>query len=117
MGSHGKKRFVIALRYEGEREYRYIYATRLVWRTEDIIRTHGLRWLAKEYISKALWECLVAQDIDGFKDILKTHMELLDKNELVKRTGISKRTLFRMLSEEGNPTLENIPKLVNKLCA
>ena len=71
----------------------------------------------KEYISKALWECLVASDIDGFKEILKTHVELINKEELVKITGISRRTLFRMLSEKGNPTLENISKLINKLCA
>ena len=71
----------------------------------------------KEYISKALWECLVASDIDGFKEILRTHLELVNKDEIAEETGLSRRTLFRMLSDEGNPTLENISKLVHKLCA
>lgn len=47
--SHGKKRFVIAIRYEEESDYRYIYATRLAWATKDIIRTYGLRWLVEVF--------------------------------------------------------------------
>jgi len=71
----------------------------------------------KDYISDALWECLVASDVDGFKEIMRTHLELVNKDEFAKEIGVSRRTLFRMLSEEGNPTLENISKLVHKLCA
>ncbi len=71
----------------------------------------------KNYVSKALWECLVADDVEGFKDILKTHLELANKEDFVRDTGISRRTLFRMLSEEGNPTLDNVAKIVHKLCA
>lgn len=71
----------------------------------------------KKYISKALWECLQANDVDGFKDILRTHLEIANKEEIVRETGISRRSLYRMLSEEGNPTLENISKLVSKICA
>lgn len=47
--SHGRKRYVIALRYEGEEEYRYLYATNLGWRGEDIIETYGLRWLIEVF--------------------------------------------------------------------
>jgi hypothetical protein len=43
--SHGKKRFVIALKYEGEEDYRYIVATDLSWRTLDIVEAYSLRWL------------------------------------------------------------------------
>ena len=71
----------------------------------------------KDYISQALWECLIAGDPDGFKEILKTHLDLVNKEEFAKETGISRRTLFRMLSEDGNPTLDNISKIIHKLCA
>ena len=71
----------------------------------------------KKYISKALWECLVANDTDGFKDIFRAHLELINKDDFAKEAGISRRTLFRMLSEDGNPTLNNISKIINKLCA
>ncbi len=71
----------------------------------------------KDYISHALWECLVADDTEGFKEILRAHLELINKDEFAKQSGISRRTLFRMLSENGNPTLDNISKIINKLCA
>ena len=48
--SHGKKRFVIALKYEGETEYRFIVATDLTWRHKDVARTYTLRWLVEVFI-------------------------------------------------------------------
>jgi hypothetical protein len=47
--AHGKKRFVIAVKYEGEKEYRYLVATDMSWRTEDIIRAYTLRWLVEVF--------------------------------------------------------------------
>ncbi len=71
----------------------------------------------KKSISKALWDCLVADDLDSFKEILKTHLELLNKEQLALEAGISRRTLFRMLSDNSNPSLSNISKIIHKLCA
>jgi hypothetical protein len=47
--SHGKKRFVIALKYEGEEEYRYIVASNLSWRTLDIVEAYTFRWLVEVF--------------------------------------------------------------------
>ena len=47
--AHGKKRFVIALRYEGETEYRYIIASDLSWRSLDILEAYTLRWLIEVF--------------------------------------------------------------------
>lgn len=47
--AHEAKRFVIALKYEGESEYRYLVASDLTWRTEDIIRAYTLRWLVEVF--------------------------------------------------------------------
>lgn len=47
--SHGKKRFIIALKYEGETEYRFIVATDLTWRHKDVTRTYTLRWLIEVF--------------------------------------------------------------------
>ncbi len=41
----GQKRFVIALKYEGEEDYRYLVATDLSWRTLDIVQAYTFRWL------------------------------------------------------------------------
>jgi len=45
-----KKRFVIALKYEGEEEYRYLVAKELSWRTIDIVQAYTLRWLVEVFI-------------------------------------------------------------------
>src|SRR3990167_2336589 len=49
--SHKKKRFVIALKYEGETDYRFIVAKNLSWRHMDVVRTYTLRWLVEVFIS------------------------------------------------------------------
>jgi len=47
--SHGKRRFVIALKYEGEQDYRYIIASDMTWRTLDIVEAYTLRWLVEVF--------------------------------------------------------------------
>ncbi|WP_221894772.1 hypothetical protein [Bathymodiolus japonicus methanotrophic gill symbiont] len=49
VSSHSKKRFVIALKYDGENDYRYLVATDLTWRTQDIIQAYTLRWLIEVF--------------------------------------------------------------------
>ena len=48
--AHKKKRFIIALKYEGEQEYRYLVATDLTWQGTDIIEVYTLRWLVEVFI-------------------------------------------------------------------
>jgi hypothetical protein len=45
--SHKTKRFVVALKYEGEDTYRYLIASDLTWRTLDIVQGQTLRWLVE----------------------------------------------------------------------
>ena len=47
--AHGKKRFIIALKYECEEEYRYIVASDLSWRTRDIVEAYTLRWFIEVF--------------------------------------------------------------------
>ena len=47
--AHGHKRFVIALKYPGEQDYRYLVATDLTWRTIDIVQAYTLRWLVEVF--------------------------------------------------------------------
>jgi len=48
--SHGCKRFIVALKYEGEKEYRYLLASDLTWRLTDIAAAYTLRWLVEVFI-------------------------------------------------------------------
>lgn len=47
--AHGKKRLIIALKYEGEEEYRYLVATDLSWRTKDVVQAYSIRWLVEVF--------------------------------------------------------------------
>jgi hypothetical protein len=48
--AHGKRRFVVALKYEGETKYRFLVASDLSWRHQDIARHYTLRWLVEVFI-------------------------------------------------------------------
>jgi hypothetical protein len=48
--AQGKKRFVIALKYAGEEEYRYLLASDLTWRTQDVVQAFTLRWLVEVFV-------------------------------------------------------------------
>ncbi|SEH06117.1 transposase [Candidatus Venteria ishoeyi] len=48
--AHGCMRFVIAIRYPEQKEYRYLVASDLSWRTDDIVKAYTLRWLVETVI-------------------------------------------------------------------
>jgi hypothetical protein len=45
--AHHTKRFIVALKYEGEDSYRSLIASDLTWRTPDIVQAQTLRWLVE----------------------------------------------------------------------
>jgi hypothetical protein len=47
--AHGTKRFVVAVKYEGEEKYRYLVASDLSWTTRDILKAQSLRWLIEVF--------------------------------------------------------------------
>jgi hypothetical protein len=68
--AHGKKCWVIALKYEDEKEYRYLIATDMTWNDIDVIKTYAARWLVEVFIqdwkSYEGWAQLAKQrGIDG----------------------------------------------------
>jgi hypothetical protein len=48
--AHHQKRLVIALKYEGETDYRYLVASDLSWRVVDGLEVYGLRWLVEVFL-------------------------------------------------------------------
>lgn len=48
--AHGCKRYIVAIKYEGEEHYRYLVASDLTWRLTDIASAYTLRWLAEVFI-------------------------------------------------------------------
>lgn len=69
----------------------------------------------KNLIFESLWECLIDEDLDSFKEILKSHIDAIGVTELSKNSKTSKRTMYRTLSTDGNPTLKSISRILNSL--
>jgi len=92
--AHGKKRFVIALKYEGEDEYRYLVASDMSWRTLDIVQAHTFRWLVEVFFqdwkSYEGWGQLTKQpDEEGSRrslilSLLCDHCLLLHPDQLAR---------------------------------
>ncbi len=69
----------------------------------------------QELVFRAFWQCLVDKDIESFKDILRGHLDAVNKGSLASKSKISRRTLHRILSPEGNPTLKSISNVIHAL--
>ena len=47
--AHGTRRIIIAVKNQGEAEYRYLVATDVTWRIQDILQCYTLRWLVEVF--------------------------------------------------------------------
>ena len=47
--AHKKKRLIIALKYEGETNFRYIIAQNMTWRVQDVLQCSSFRWLVEVF--------------------------------------------------------------------
>ena len=69
----------------------------------------------RKLVIKALTEALTDGDAQAFKEILAAHLEVVQKESFYQEAGLSRRTLYRMLAPSGNPTLENIARIVKAI--
>jgi hypothetical protein len=53
--AHGRKYNVVALRYEGEKYFRYIITSNLCWRAKDVVQVFTYRWLVEVFFYD--WKC------------------------------------------------------------
>ena len=67
-----------------------------------------------EYAAVYLEECLSAGDIELFKLALKNVADarLGGMTELAKQTALGRQSLYKTLSEKGNPKLETLTKVL-----
>lgn len=49
VAAHGEKRMVIAIRYESQKDFRYIIASDMTWQHINIIQAYTLRWLIEVF--------------------------------------------------------------------
>jgi DNA-binding phage protein len=62
-----------------------------------------------------LTNCLKDKDVDSFKELLWAYLNQHNKVAIAKRMGVSRTTLYRIVSEDGNPTLDNIVSLLDAI--
>ncbi|MEM6698828.1 MAG: hypothetical protein AAF599_10560 [Bacteroidota bacterium] len=46
----GTKRLIIAYKYKGEQQLRYLFATDMTWTVQSVIELFSLRWLVEVFI-------------------------------------------------------------------
>lgn len=88
------ERLVIALRYEGEEEYRYLVSSDMSWQHLDIVKAYTLRWLIEVFLqdwkSYEGWGQLTKQpDEDGSSkslilSLLLDHCLLIHPEQLAR---------------------------------
>jgi DNA-binding phage protein len=66
-----------------------------------------------EGLKDAMVEALFEEDYDTFKGCIAILIEKAGYQQLVKVTGLSKSTLYRMCEPTSNPTLENVGKIMS----
>lgn len=69
----------------------------------------------RKLVIGSLAEALMDGDAQAFKEILAAHLEVVQKESFYEEAGRSRRTLYRMLAPSGNPTLENIARVVKAI--
>jgi DNA-binding phage protein len=82
----------------------------------SVVKANSSRRLQdQELVFRAFWQCLVEQDIESFKEILRGHLDAVNKKKFAGKSQTSRRTLHRILSPEGNPTLKSISNVIHAL--
>jgi len=49
VAAHGCKRFIVALKYQGEQTYRFLIGSNLSWNMKEIMQAYSLRWLIEVF--------------------------------------------------------------------
>ena len=69
----------------------------------------------RKFISEAIADALIDGDADAIREILLSHLEQVHKDKFYRDAGISRRTLFKLMEPNANPTLESLAKVCKAL--
>ncbi|MCY4644663.1 MAG: helix-turn-helix domain-containing protein [Bacteriovoracales bacterium] len=71
--------------------------------------------MGPEDLFEILFEIWMDRDIESFKSVLATYLDIHNKQKIAKTMGVSRNTLYHMISEDGNPTLDTLFKLFDAI--
>lgn len=69
----------------------------------------------RKFISDAIADALLDGDADAIREILLAHLKQVHKDNFYKDAGISRRSLFKLMEPDANPTLESLAKVCRAL--
>ena len=87
VSSQGVKRFIVAVKYEDEDEYRHLVATDMSWRTEDIVKAYTLRRLVEVFFQDR-------KANEGWAALTRLTGEEGSRNSLILSLPVDHRLLF-----------------------
>ncbi len=65
------------------------------------------------FMFEAVIECLVENDLETLKELIRAHYEAINITQALKRVKLSQRTFFEAVSPKGNPSLKTFGKLIH----
>lgn len=71
--------------------------------------------LSFEDFQNVLYQVWMEGDIDSFKAIIASFLSVHNKQGIAKKMGVSRNTLYQMVSPGGNPSLDTVFKLIKVL--
>ena len=76
-----------------------------------------IKKMTKNDLLEVLVQSLADGDPESFKEILWSYLEVHNKADIARKMKISRSTLYHIVSEEGNPTLDVLAKLIGTIAA
>lgn len=76
------------------------------WSCEDT-------FMNEQKVGAALLECLVDNDTETFIEILDSYLRV-NRLQVAKKTNLSRSTIQKVFSKNGNPTLKTLAKIVHE---
>ena len=73
----------------------------------------------REKVVQVLAELLLEGDLESFRDVLIAHLRITSKMELVRKTGVGRRTLYDLMDpkKKFDPKLSTLSALLQKIAA
>ncbi len=75
-------------------------------------------FLNRKLIAEVLVDALLTNDMATFQDILITHLRVVSKTKLAKKTGLGRRTIYDLMNEKKfDPRISTLGALLSGLAA
>jgi DNA-binding phage protein len=63
-------------------------------------------------VGLAIWECLQNNDPEGVMEVLRIHLDAVNKAKLLEKSDLPKSTLYHSLKTK-NPTIKTLAKVIS----